>query len=340
MRAIVLGSNGYGGMLLLRLLARHPEIDTVVPASRSQAGMSLAEADPGLPHAVLHSGVLSPTVVSPDEALKTASDVIFSALPHGASADVCAPVLGKTPIIDLSADFRFRDEERFAHAYGTPRPAAPFQSQAVYGLSEWNREAIRSASIIANPGCYPTATLLPLLPIAAAGAIDGPVIVTAMSGISGAGKKGSVDLILAERTENVNAYNVGTAHRHQAEIAEQLAQAQLGEPVLFSPHLVPIKQGMAITTVVPCDPERAISLLEERWSAEPYIELVGTTPPQTRHVRGTNRIRIGWKAEAGHLILMSVIDNLWKGASGQAVQNMNIRFGFPEEYGLSDGIEL
>lgn len=342
MKITVLGSNGYTGMLLLRILAHHPAVRSVVPASRSQAGLSLREADPGLSAALRDGGVVSPVVLSPEEALRDPGDVVFSALPHNASAQVCAPILGTCVVIDLSADFRFRDARRYERAYGVEQPEQHHQQASVYGLCEWNRREIESAMVIANPGCYPTATLLPLLPVCghsdgwpseerALADADMPVVVNAMSGISGAGKKESANLLFAERTENGGAYNPGRLHRHAAEISEQLNR----DDVLFTPHLVPMKQGMAVTSVVTvADPDAAIERLQQRYAREPFVELTGGTPPEIRHVRGTNTIRIGWHREGRQLILMSVIDNLWKGASGQAVQNMNIRFGLEETAGL------
>ena len=342
MKATVLGANGYAGMLLLRILARHPDITRITASSRSLAGRSLDEADPGLSTEHIGGGRFVPTVLAPEEALKDPGDVVFSALPHGASATVCAPILGAVPLIDLSADFRFDDLNRFREAYGSEAPVTEAQGSAVYGLSEWYRAKIPGSSIIANPGCYPTATLLPLLPIARAGLITGTVVVNALSGISGAGRTEKRNLLFSERTENANAYSVGTRHRHGAEIAEKLDLAgAMRHTVIFNPHLVPIKQGMAVTTVVPTDaPQRAVEALRSAWDGEPFIECTGETPPESRHVRGTNRIRIGWREEEGYLILMSVIDNLWKGASGQAIQNMNILFSLPETSGLAYGTEL
>ncbi len=341
MKATVLGSNGYTGMLLLRILASHPAVTSVVPASRSMAGMSIAEADPGLSQAALNGGVLAAQVVSPEEALGDPGDVVFSALPHNASADVCAPVLGVVPVIDLSADFRFADAGRFRAAYGIDPPQDSFQPGSVYGLCEWNRREIGDAMVIANPGCYPTATLLPLLPVleglGATAQTAAPVVINAMSGITGAGKKELVNLLFAERTENGGAYNPGRLHRHAAEIAEKLGR----EDIIFNPHLVPIKQGMAVTTtVVVPDGEAAIQRLVDRYRHEPFVTLLGERPPEMRHVRGTNAIRIGWHREKNTLVLMSVIDNLWKGAAGQAVQNMNIRFGLEETAGLLREAEL
>ena len=347
MTLAVLGATGYAGMLLLRLLAQHPAVKRVYAAARSTAGSQLADSDPGLPQHFLASrgGTVADEVRSPEEALRDPGDLVFSALPHGASADLCLPILGHVPVVDLSADFRFHDLDLFSAVYGIPAPAPEHQASAVYGLCEWNREALRNAWVVANPGCYPTATLLPLLPIAVAGLVTGPVVVHAMSGISGAGRKEKRNLLFAERTENLNAYSVGTQHRHGAEIDEQLRLATGthpgGGPVFFNPHLVPVKQGMAVTTVVPvADPGAAEDAIVTRYADEPFVELTGDTPPETRHVRGSNRIRIGVRRETGAVILMSVIDNLWKGASGQAVQNMNIRFGLDETAGLIGGGDL
>lgn len=344
MRVTVLGASGYGGMLLLRILAHHPEVTRITASARTTAGMAVTDADPGLPQGHLRRGV-DATVLSPEEALADPGDVVFSALPHGASAEVCAPVLGSVPVIDLSADFRFSDATRFTNAYGTAPPAPEFQERSVYGLCEWNRSQVPEAAVVANPGCYPTASLMPVLPAAVAGLIEGPLVINAISGISGAGKKAKQDLLFAERTENANAYGVGTQHRHQAEIVEQLLSvvdpAGPEPTVLFNPHLAPIKQGMAVTTVLPTSrPVAVVEALQERYRREQFVELTGEAPPETRHVRGSNRIRIGWRLEEQHVILLSVIDNLWKGASGQAVQNMNIYFGYPEETGLEYGIEL
>lgn len=345
MRATVLGASGYGGMLLTRILAHHPHVARVTTAARTTAGTPVTEADPGLPQSLVRQGSVHPTVLSPEEALTDPGDVVFSALPHGASAEVCAPVLGSVPVIDLSADFRFTDPARFEAAYGSAPPAAEYQKRSVYGLCEWRRDQIPGAPVIANPGCYPTASLVPILPAAAAGLIEGPLVINAISGISGGGRTPKRNLLFAERNENANAYGVGTQHRHQAEIVEQLLTAQhtagTDPIVLFNPHLAPIKQGMAVTTVLPTShPAAVVAALEERYHDEPFVELIGETAPETRHVRGSNRIRIGWRLEPGHVILLSVIDNLWKGASGQAVQNMNILFGFAEEAGLNYGMEL
>ncbi|MFW5828009.1 MAG: N-acetyl-gamma-glutamyl-phosphate reductase, partial [Alkalispirochaeta sp.] len=269
MRATVLGASGYGGMLLTRILANHPHLTRVTTAARTTAGTAVMEADPGLAKSLVRQGTVHPTVLSPEEALSDPGDVVFSALPHGASAEVCAPVLGSVPVIDLSADFRFADPARFEAAYGTTPPAPEYQERSVYGLCEWARHQIPGAPVIANPGCYPTASLLPILPAAAADLIEGPLVINAISGTSGGGRTPKQNLLFAERNENANAYGVGTQHRHQAEIVEQLISVQNSrgsDPVvLFNPHLAPIKQGMAVTTVLPtAHPRAAVEALRAR----------------------------------------------------------------------------
>jgi N-acetyl-gamma-glutamyl-phosphate reductase len=220
-------------------------------------------------------------------------------------------------------------------------------SKAVYGLPEWHTEAIKKADIIALPGCYPTATLLPLLPIARAGLLTGTVIVNAISGISGAGRKEKMDLLFVERSENVNAYNPGVSHRHAQEIGQELSGADPALSFLFTPHLAPLRRGMAVTTVAELKRAPAASgagsieaILRECYEGRPFINLVGSRIPETRHVWGSNRCDIGWKIEGKHLMLFSVIDNLVKGASGEAVQDMNIRLGFAEDAGLPLGGEM
>ncbi|MFP4551486.1 MAG: hypothetical protein ACLFNT_11810, partial [Spirochaetales bacterium] len=226
----IVGSTGYTGMMLLRILLDHPDIERITPVSRSQAGQAVRALDPGLGPGV-ESKIPGGVFVAHDELQDLTPDAFISALPHGAAAEVLAPLAGRAPIIDLSADFRLGSSERYEAAYGKPHAAPALLEQAVYGLCEVNRERIRSADIIANPGCYPTATLLPLLPFA--NRLAGPVIVNAMSGISGAGRKEAVNLLFCERSENANAYAPGRTHRHVPEIEEQLlAVADPGDRTL------------------------------------------------------------------------------------------------------------
>jgi N-acetyl-gamma-glutamyl-phosphate reductase len=351
MKAAVLGATGYTGQVLLRILCGHPDVKQIMAASSSQAGTHIRAADPGLPpdiEAKIPGGLLAtPQDVLDAAARKGGIDVVFSALPHLKSAEICAPLFGKTVVIDLSADFRLHDPAVFLKAYGVPVPKPDLLPGAVYGLSEWHTDAIRKADIIANPGCYPTATLLPLLPLAREGLLKGAVIVNAISGISGAGRKEKVDLLYVERSENVNAYNPGTSHRHAPEIAQELQSADGSLTLLFTPHMAPLRRGMAVTTVVelarePSDsgPESVADVYARAYGGRPFIGLAGSRVPQTREVWGSNRCDIGWKREGRHIMLFSVIDNLVKGASGQAVQNMNIRFGIPEAAGLRTAGEM
>jgi N-acetyl-gamma-glutamyl-phosphate reductase len=352
LKAAVLGATGYTGMVLLRLLGQHPQVRDILAVSSSQPGTRVREVDAGLPPGIedkmsASGGMLATMASAVSAAEAGALDVVFSALPHLKSAELCAPLFGKTVVIDLSADFRLHDPAVFQSAYGAPMPNPALRDKAVYGLSEWHTESIRMAGIIAVPGCYPTATLLPLLPLARAGLLQGTVIVNAISGISGAGRKEKIDLLFCERAENVNAYNAGTSHRHFSEISQELTAAHRALSLLFTPHMAPLRRGMAVTTVVELSrepassgPESVEGVFRKYYGDRPFIGLTGDTIPQTRHVCGSNRCDIGWKVEGKHLMLFSAIDNLVKGASGQAVQDMNIRFGLPETAGLPLGAEL
>jgi N-acetyl-gamma-glutamyl-phosphate reductase len=350
MKAAVLGATGYTGMVLLRILAEHPEVTEVMAVSSSQAGTPVRAVDPGLPVDIdrkVKGGLLCSVEDAVGAAARGGLDVVFSGLPHLTSAKVCAPLFGRTVVIDLSADFRLRDPAVFQSAYGSPMPRQDLMPGSVYGLAEWYTDAIRKADIIANPGCYPTCTLLPLLPLVRAGLVKGTAVVNAISGISGAGKKEKIELLFCERAENVSAYNPGTSHRHAPEIAQELTAAGTGVSLLFTPHYGAIRRGMAVTTVVELAREPAESgdgsvgsVLAEAYAGRPFVSLTAGRIPQTRDVWGSNRCDIAWKREGKHLMLFSVIDNLVKGASGQAVQNMNIRFGMPETAGLRTAAEL
>jgi N-acetyl-gamma-glutamyl-phosphate reductase len=352
MKTAILGATGYTGMVLLRLLGQHPQVRDIMAVSSSQPGTKVRDFDAGLPPGIedkmgASGGMLATMASAVSAAEAGALDVVFSALPHLKSAELCAPLFGKTVVIDLSADFRLHDPAVFQSAYGAPMPNPALRDKAVYGLSEWHTESIRMAGIIAVPGCYPTATLLPLLPLAREKLLQGTVIVNAISGISGAGRKEKIDLLFCERAENVNAYNAGTSHRHAPEISQELVAAHGGLSLLFTPHMAPLRRGMAVTTVAELSrepassgPESVEGVFRKYYGDRPFIGLVGDTIPQTRHVCGSNRCDIGWKVQGKHVMLFSVIDNLVKGASGMAVQDMNIRFGLPETAGLPLGAEL
>lgn len=348
MKAAVLGATGYAGVVLLRILAQHPEIEAVLPVSRSAAGTPLSELDPGMPRALFSkTRAVDNRCIGYDEAAAENPDVVFAALPPLASAAQCDPFYDTAVVIDLSADFRIPNPEVFERAYSAPLPRAAQADRAVYGLTELARDQLRTASVIANPGCYPTAALLPLVPVAQEGLIQHTVVINALSGISGAGRKADTNLLFVERSENAGAYKPGRTHRHWAEIQYHLERLAARLPALFTPHLVPMKQGLAVTTVAQLaddlgehDHAAVQDCLADRYSDARFIRLSRDRIPETRQVRGSNRCDIGWRIEGRYLYLFSVIDNLWKGAAGQAVQNMNVRFGFTEDLGLPDTGEL
>ncbi|MFP4067628.1 MAG: N-acetyl-gamma-glutamyl-phosphate reductase [Spirochaetaceae bacterium] len=383
MKAAVLGATGYGGLGVLALLAEHPDVDQVLPVSSSQPGTALGSVYPGLSPTLLEK-TREARLLDMEEARRRKPDVVFSALPHLKSAEVCAPFFESTVVIDLSADFRIPDPALFERAYGVEPPREDLLERSTYGLTEWFRARLRNTDLIANPGCYPTATLLPLLPLLHDGLVSGPITVNAMSGISGAGRKAAVNLLFTERSENVNAYAPGTSHRHWAEIYHYAVEAAAAgrekrarsrpsptndrpsstkestmpaggghqeagpetgpEPaskdleVLFTPHLVPIKRGIAVTSTcrltAEADADTVARSLRQAYDAEPFVGLSRRPIPETRDVRASNRCDIGYHVEGAMLLLFSVIDNLEKGAAGQAVQNMNVRFGFQETAGL------
>ncbi len=362
MNVAILGATGYTGALLLRILSSHPEVESIIAVSSSRPGEEVAGRALSR-EARKRLALTKGRYVTYEEALDLRPEAVFSALPHLKSAELCEPFLPDSVVIDLSADFRHKDTALFERAYGAPPPRTELLGQAVYGLTEHYREQLRTTQLIGTPGCYPTCSLLPLLPLASHGLLEGTVIINAMSGISGAGRKKKENLLFSERTENVNAYSPGTTHRHLYEIEEQLRShgafggsshgrdwnhgpdSNLGRdwnhgpaPILFTPHLVPIKQGMAATITVPVSSaaaaEEGIELLHRRYETEPFVEVLKDRVPETIEVRGTNRALISYRKESGYLMLFSVIDNLWKGASGQAVQNFNVRFGFDERAGL------
>ncbi len=336
MKVAILGSTGYTGMMLMRILACHPDVSSIVPISRSAAGRPVTEVDPGLAPSITH--LLASTggrFAAIEDGRPDTADVVFSAMPHGAAAEIVGPLVGSVPIIDLSADFRLGNAGLYEAVYATRHPCPDMLGRAVYGLSEWHGEQIANAQIVACPGCYPTATLLPLLPFA--GLAAGPAIVNALSGISGAGRKEAQNLLFNERSENMNAYNPGRSHRHVSEIEQELARQSPLE-VLFTPHLVPVKQGMIVTTTVRLTAElaqqEAENLLRDAYRDAPFVTLSPRGIPESRDVRNTNRCDLGVRVCGSHVQLFSAIDNLYKGASGQAVQNMNIRLGLEQTAGL------
>lgn len=345
MKVAVLGTSGYAGLILIRLLGRHSGVTDIIPVSSSKPGEDVRLIDAGISADIIAK---MPTtegkLISIEEASDMAPDVVFAALPQLQSATTVLPFADKSIIIDLSADLRIKEHSRFQKAYGALPPQKDLLDQSVYGLCEWYRDEIRQADIIANPGCYPTAVLLPLLPLAQEGAIKGSIIANAMSGISGAGKKIQLNYLFCERAENAGAYLPGKKHRHEPEMEEQLLRVCPSVSLLFTPHLIPMRRGIAVTTVAelagPSSEQEIGSIFQRYYTHSPFVQPHGGRIPQTGEVRGSNRCDIGWQIEGNRILLFSAIDNLVKGGSGQAVQNMNIRCGFEESEGLQQTGEL
>ncbi|MBX3745425.1 MAG: N-acetyl-gamma-glutamyl-phosphate reductase [Verrucomicrobiae bacterium] len=348
-RVAIVGASGYSGEELVRLLLGHPHAELTAVTSRQNVGRTVAEV---YPRFASHPRASSLTFTDPDPAgLAGAADVIFLALPHGVAATYAVPLVeAGRRVIDLSADFRLRDAATYQAFYGHPHPAPALLPQAVYGLPEVHREAIRQASLVASPGCYPTSILLPVLPLLRQGIIQSTgIIADSLSGVSGAGRKAEIDYLFCECNESVRPYGV-PRHRHLSEIEEQLALAA-GQPVVvqFTPHLIPVNRGILTTLyLAPVarfhDAGRAQALADaiaacyrEAYAREPFVRLLtGNALPDTKNVVGTNVLELAWRLDprTGRLIVMSAEDNVIKGASGQAVQSFNILSGFPETTGL------
>ncbi|HVG81914.1 MAG TPA: N-acetyl-gamma-glutamyl-phosphate reductase [Methylomirabilota bacterium] len=335
-RVGILGASGYTGAELIRILARHPAADIRLLSAERSAGKPVEEVFPHL------GGLDLPRLIHIDDADWSALDMVFCALPHGTTQQVIAGLPGHLKVVDLSADFRLADLDAYETWYGHAHQAPELQRQAVYGLTEIKREAIRAARLCANPGCYPTASQLPLIPLLEAGLIAAEdIVIDAKSGVSGAGRAAKESSLFAEVAEGIHAYSVAS-HRHAPEIEQGLSEAA-GRAVWvsFTPHLVPMNRGILATTYVRLSGgETAAELrraLAERYEDEPFVQVLPLGGvPATRHVRGSNHCLIGVVADRvpGRAILISAIDNLVKGASGQAVQNMNLMAGFAETLGL------
>jgi N-acetyl-gamma-glutamyl-phosphate reductase len=330
----IVGGTGYTGVELLRFLAGHPHVELVAITSRKESGMPVAEMFPSLRRRV------DLAFSDPAHADLTRCDVAFFATPHGvAMADARRLVDAGTRIIDLAADFRLRDLTEWKKWYKLDHAVPELNAEAVYGLPELYREAIRTARIVGNPGCYATAVQLGFLPLVEAGVVDtGHLIADAKSGVSGAGRKAEVGILFAEAGDNFKAYNVA-GHRHVPEIEQSLSYAAHGPcRVTFVPHLTPMIRGIHATLYSRLTSETDLqALYERRYAAEPFVDVMppGSTP-DTRSVRAANVCRLAVHRPGGGdtVVVLSVIDNLTKGASGQAIQNMNIMFGLPERSGL------
>ena len=326
----VAGATGYAGAELVRLLAAHPAVEITVATSERDAGRPIGEVHRSLAHTGLTLVKLDPGAVA------AAAEVALLALPHGESTPVVARLLDAgVRVVDLGADFRLSDPDLYARWYGV-HDAPGLLGEAVYGLTEFARADVAGARLVANPGCYPTGALLALLPLAER--LGGVVFVDSKSGTSGAGRGAATDQLFAEVTENVRPYAVWH-HRHQPEIESHLARsAGRDVPVRFTPHLLPIARGLLTACYVQLRPGRPIGELFERaYADEPFIRLLGDAGvPEPRQVRGTNLAEIAWRQDerTGTAVLLTAIDNLGKGAAGQAVQNLNCMLGIDETTGL------
>jgi N-acetyl-gamma-glutamyl-phosphate reductase len=339
-KAGIIGATGYTGVELLRLLALHPEVELAVVTSRELAGTAVASRYPNL------RGHVDLNYSSPDIQALADCDVVFYATPHAVAMNTAAELLATgTRIIDLSADFRIKDIALWEQWYRTDHACPELVEEAVYGLPEVNREAIAGARLIAVPGCYPTAVQLGFLPLLEQGLVDcSRLIADAKSGVSGAGRKAAEAYLLTETTESIKAYGVA-GHRHLPEISQGLSRAA-GEAVklTFIPHLTPMIRGILATLYAPVKSgtqvtaARLQSIFEDRYANEPFVDVLPAGElPATRDVKGSNNceISVAYNEETDTVIVIAAEDNLVKGASGQAIQNMNIMFGFDERAGLN-----
>ncbi|GAB7387994.1 N-acetyl-gamma-glutamyl-phosphate reductase [Bacillaceae bacterium] len=338
MKISVIGATGYSGVELLRLLSLHPEAEIVSLYSNASSGKTLPEVFPHM------TEIETKTLESVDiERIAKEAELVFIATPSGVSNRLVPGLLDAgLRVIDLSGDFRLRDPETYEKWYGKKTAERRYLQRAVYGLSEWNRKQIAQAQLIANPGCYPTATLLGLLPLLQAGVIDSrSIIVDAKSGVSGAGRSVSLGVHFSEVNENLSAYKVGR-HQHTPEI-EQVLHALTGKEAVisFTPHLIPMTRGILATIYATLAEPAGLAdlqgLFEQAYKGAKFVRVrAAGSHPKTKEVYGSNYcdIAVHLDARTNRVIVLSVIDNVVKGAAGQAVQNMNIMFGLPEETGL------
>lgn len=333
----IVGGTGYTGIELIRLLHGHPEVELTAITSRSEAGRPLAELVP--------SFIGAASLVFEEPTLNTLEtcDLVFFATPNGAAMRMTPELVAAgIRVIDLAADFRLQDPAIWEKWYGEPHACTDLLAEAVYGLPELNRELIKEARVVANPGCYPTAVTLGFMPLIEQGLVDlNHLIADVKSGVSGAGRGAQQAVLHAEVSESFKAYAVG-GHRHLPEISQNLESASGGQSVglTFVPHLVPMNRGIHATLYAQCqtcNPEDLTLLFRQRYENEQFVTVLAAgSHPETRAVRGTNQcvLSVNQTGER-QLVILSVIDNLVKGAAGQAIQNMNIMYDFPENTGLN-----
>jgi N-acetyl-gamma-glutamyl-phosphate reductase len=332
----VIGASGYTGADLIRLAACHPSMEIALLAANAHAGKPLFDVFPNL------GFIQAPPLVKAEDADWSTCDAVFCGLPHGTAQDIIATLPGSVKIIDMSADFRLKDTATYAKWYGRQHVAPHLVRDAAYGLTEFYREQIAAARLVACPGCYPTAALLALLPLVRAKLIDATdIIIDAKSGVSGAGRSLKQNILFSEAGEGLSPYSVAS-HRHAPEI-EQEVSAAAGESIFvnFTPHLVPMSRGELVTAYVRLrekhKPEDLAGALGEQYADAPFVRLARKgTLPSTQFVRGSNYCMLGVYADRipGRAIIISAIDNLVKGSAGQAIQNFNLMFDFPESMGL------
>ncbi len=335
-KAGIIGGTGYTGVELLRLLHNHEGVEVIAISSRSEAGQLVGDFFPSL------AGQTDLAFTAPGDAILDECDVIFFATPHGVAMKTAGSFIDKgIKVIDLGPDFRLRDKDDYAQWYGLENFQDDLLASSVYGLSEINREQIKQAQLIGNPGCFPTTVLLALKPLIENKLINlSSIIVDSKTGVSGAGRGANQSMLLCEASESVKAYGV-SGHRHYPEIKQELSLLSGGKPIglTFIPHLVPMIRGMESTIYVDLlDTDTDVqSVLETAYKDEHFVTVMGAgVVPETRSVKSSNFCQIAaQKAVGGKLIITSVIDNLIKGAAGQAIQNMNIMFGLDEKSGLS-----
>jgi N-acetyl-gamma-glutamyl-phosphate reductase len=334
-KAGIIGGTGYTGVELLRLLHNHAQVEVIAISSRSEAGQLVGEFFPSL------AGQTDLAFTAPDDVVLDKCDVIFFATPHGVAMETAGTFINKgIKVIDLGPDFRLRDKNEYAQWYGLENFQDDLLASSVYGLSEINREQIKGAQLIGNPGCFPTTVLLALKPLIEKNLIDlSNIVVDSKTGVSGAGRGANQAMLLCEASESVKAYGV-SGHRHYPEIKQELSLLAGGKPIglTFIPHLVPMIRGMESTIYVDLlDTDVDVqSTLEAAYKDEHFVTVLSAgVVPETRNVKSSNFCQIAaQKTVGGKLVVTSVIDNLIKGAAGQAIQNMNIMFDIDERLGL------
>ncbi len=332
-RIAILGASGYTGAELVRLIATHPSMRIVALSGDRKAGMAMAEVFPFLRHLDL------PPLQKIDEIDFSGVDLAFCALPHATSQAVIAALPRDLKVVDLSADFRLRDPAEYEKWYGKPHAAPDLQTEAVYGLTEFYRDEIRAARLVAGTGCNAATGQYALRPLIAAGVIDlDDIVIDLKAGVSGAGRSLKENLLHAELSEGTHTYSAGGKHRHLGEFDQEFAKVA-GRPVLvqFTPHLLPMNRGILATVYVKGDPATVHATLAAAYGAEPFLQVLPFGAlPSTRDIRGSNFVHIGVTGDRmpGRAIVVAVLDNLCKGSSGQAIQNANIMLGEDEAAGL------